>query len=142
LTIFRTIDRIRTGSENWNARAGQRHRKLQRSLSAELHDHTERLLALRHCARVLERQRLEVKPIRDIVIGRDRLRIAIHHDRFESRFLERETPMNAAVIELDPLPYPVRTAAENYYFFPRRRRRFILALVGRVEIGSECLELR
>ena len=62
---------------------------------------------------VLERQRLEVEPVGRVVVGRDRLGIAVDHHRLEALFAEREGRVTAAVVELDALADPVRPAAED-----------------------------
>src|SRR5260370_6412807 len=69
LAIFRTIDRVRSGSENGNTCTRQRHRQLERRLSAELHDYAEWLFTLYDRDYIFERQRLEVETIRDVVVG-------------------------------------------------------------------------
>ena len=59
-------------------------RELERRLAAELHDHAVGPLALaRYCQHVLERQRLEVQLVRRVVVGGDRLRVAVDHDGLE-----------------------------------------------------------
>ena len=89
---------------------------------------------------VLERQRLEIEPVGNVVVGRDRLGIAVDHDGLEAVILQREAGMDAAVVELDSLPDPVRAAAEDYDLAPIVGRRFVLALVSRIEIRREGLE--
>ena len=61
-----------------------------------------------HRHHVLERQRLEVQPIGGVVVGRDRLRVAVDHHRLEAFLAEREGGVTAAVVELDALADPVR----------------------------------
>ena len=72
------------------------------------------LLAVHDREHVLERQRLEVEPVGRVVVGRDRLRVAVDHDRLEAVVLEREGGVHAAVVELDALPDAVRAAAEDH----------------------------
>src|SRR5438876_611019 len=74
---------------------------------------TGRPLGLDHGHDVLERQRLEVQPVRRVVVGRHGFRIAVHHDRLETFFAKREAGMAATVVELDALSDPVRPAAED-----------------------------
>ena len=89
---------------------------------------------------VFERQGLEIKTVAGIVIGRDSLGIAVHHDGLVTVVAESECGVTAAIIEFNPLPDPVRPAAENDDFFLFGRRRLVFFLVGRVEIGSEAFE--
>ena len=49
--------------------------------------------------------------------------------------------VDAAVVELDPLPDPVGAAAEDHDLPPGGRLRLALLLVRRVEIGGACCKL-
>ena len=62
---------------------------------------------------VLGRQRLEIQPVGGVVVGRDGLGVAVDHDRLDADVGEGEGRVAAAVVELDPLPDPVRTAAQD-----------------------------
>ena len=79
-----------------------------------------RLLALDDAQHVLERQRLEVELVGGVVVGADRLRVAVDHDGLEAVFLQREGGVHAAVVELDALPDAVRAAAEDHDLLARR----------------------
>jgi hypothetical protein len=68
---------------------------------------------------IFERERFEVQPVGGIVIGRDRLRIAIHHDGFEAILAKGIRGVAAAVIEFNSLPDAVGAAAENHDFGAR-----------------------
>ena len=70
-------------------------------------------LALDDREDVLEGQRLEVEPVDGVVVGGDRLRVAVDHHRLEPVVAQRERGVHAAVVELDPLPDAVRAAAED-----------------------------
>ncbi len=111
--IFREIDRFGIGADDLRAVALQLEREIQRSLPAELHDHALRIFALEHGEHVFESERLEVEAIGGVVIGRDRFRIAIHHDGLVAVFLEREGGVAAAIIEFDSLPDAAGAAAED-----------------------------
>ena len=90
---------------------------------------------------VLQRQRLEVEPVAGVVVGRDGLRIAVHHDGLVAIFLQRKRRMAAAVIELDSLPDAVRPRPENDDLRLRCRRRLILFVIAGIEIGRLALKL-
>jgi hypothetical protein len=49
----------------------ERARQLERRLAAELDDHPDRLLDVDHVEHVLDRERLEIEPGRDVVVGAD-----------------------------------------------------------------------
>jgi hypothetical protein len=95
-----------------------------------------------HRQHVLKRQRLEVQPVARVVVGRHRLRIAVHHDRLVAVFTQRKRRMAAAVVELNSLPDPVRPAPKNHDLLLLRRRRLILFVVAAIEIRREALKLR
>ena len=62
---------------------------------------------------VLERERLEVQPVARVVVGRDRLGVAVDHDRLEAGVRQRERRVHARVVELDALADAVRARAED-----------------------------
>ncbi len=144
--VLREVDGVRRGAEDRDVVLLQRPRELQRRLAAELHDDAVQrplgALGLDDLQHVLFGQRLEIEPVRGVVIGRDGLGIAIDHDGLVARILEREAGVAAAIIELDALADPVRAAAENDDLLgiggprlvgghARERRR-----VGRVHVGG------
>ena len=151
VAVLGKVDRIDRRAQDRRARLFDRARELERGLAAELHDHAlqRSLFALlgENREHVLRGQRLEIEAIRRVVIRRDRLRIAIDHDRLVARLAQRERGVAAAIVELDPLPDPVRTAAEDDDLAALGRvrlagrrspeRRFI----GRVHIGRRRGEL-
>ena len=93
-----------------------------------------------NCQHIFERQRLKVEPVTGVVVGRDRLRIAVHHDGLVAIFAQRERRVAAAVIKFNSLPDAVWPAAQDHDFFLWRRRGLIFFLVGRIKIGCEALE--
>ena len=125
--------------------------QLERRLAAQLDDHALQLPLLRLTAEdfehILAGQRLEVEPVRRVGVGRHRLRVAVDHDRLETRILQREGGVAAAIVELDPLPDPVRPAAEDDDLALVADLRLVLRLaeqrrlIGRVEIGRGRIEL-
>ena len=104
----------------------QRVGELQRGLAAELDDDAVQravlLLDPQDFHHVLEGQRLEIEPVGGVVVGRDRFRVAVDHDRLVARVGQRVAGVAAAIVELDALADPVRAAAEDDH---------LLASVGR-----------
>jgi hypothetical protein len=72
---------------------------------------------------VLEGQRLEVQPVGGVVVGRDRLGVAVDHDGLVAGVAQREHGVDAAVVELDALPDAVRPGAEDDDLVGGRRSR-------------------
>ncbi len=91
---------------------------------------------------VFEGQRLEVEAVDRVVVGRDRLRVAVHHHRLEALLAEGKGGVAAAIVELDSLADAVRTAAEDDHLRARRRLRLALFLARAVHIGRVRLEFR
>ncbi len=116
-------------------------RELERRLTAELHDHADRLLALHDLEHVFERERLEIQLVGDIEIGRDRLGIRVDHDRLEAALAQRQRGAHAAVVELHPLPDPIRSAAQDHDARRAAARRLALLVVAAVEVGRARREL-
>ena len=76
---------------------------LERRLAAELHDHALGLLVGDDVGDVLEGERLEVEAVGDVVVGRDRLGVAVDHDRLVAVLAHGHGGVHAAVVELDAL---------------------------------------
>ena len=114
VAIFRGIDIIRACADDCGARVLQLHGQIQRGLSAELHDDAGALLALVDVHHVFERQRFKVELIAGIVVGRDRLRIAVDHDGLKASIAQRKGGVTAAVVKFNALANAVRAATEDH----------------------------
>ena len=68
-------------------------------------------------------ERLEVEAVGRVVVGRNRLRVAVDHHRLVAERPERLHGVHAAVVELDALADPVRARAENDDAAPALGRR-------------------
>src|SRR6185312_15057233 len=102
-------------------------RELQRSLAAELNDDAVGKLPGADLQHLLGAERLEVEAVRRVVVGRDGLGIAVHHHGFEAERAIRLRRVDAAVVELDPLPDPVRAGTEDDDGLTGRPRFVLLA---------------
>ena len=132
--ILGDVDRVGRRPENPHAGGLELPRELERRLTAELHDHALRLLALHDLEHVLERQRLEVQLVRRIEVRGDRFRIRVDHDRLEPALAQREHGAHAAVVELHALPDAIRAAAEDHDRPLAAPRRFALLVVAAVQV--------
>jgi len=106
-----------------------------------LDDHAAGLLPAHDLEHVLQRQGLEVQLVRDVEIGRDRLGVRVDHDRLETELAQRQASPDAAVVELDALPDAVRPAAEDHDALRPQGLRFVLLVVGAIEIRRARREL-
>ena len=151
LSVLRQINRIGRGTEDRNLGALEPRRQFQRRLTPELDDNAEKCAAALFDARdldhILRRQRLEIEPVGGVVIGRHGLRIAVDHDRFDAGVAQAVGRVHAAVIELDSLADPVRSAAENDHLAPvagiglALRRRETVPLVAGIHVRGLRWEL-
>ena len=151
VAIFGKVDRIRRRAEDRDAVLFEGFRELQRRLAAELDDDADQLAVflfrLQDLDHVFSGQRLEIKPVRGVVVGRDGFRVAVDHDRFIAGILQREGRVAAAIVELDALADTVRTAAEDDDLFAVGNLRFGAGgtdegrLIGRIHIGGGRREL-
>ena len=135
VAVFGEVDGVWRGAEDRHLGRFERLGKLERRLAAELHDDAldlaVRLLFAHDLEHVLFGERLEIEPVRGVVVGRHRLRIAIDHDGLVARVGQREGGMAAAIVELDALADAVRSAAENDDLLFVRRPRLALRRVRR-----------
>jgi len=112
----------------------ERARELERGLAAELHDHSLGFLHREDLEHVLERERLEVQAIGGVVVGRDGLRVAVHHQGLEAVLAQLQRGVHAAVVELDPLADAVGTPAEDHDLAAVRGVRLAFLFVGRIQV--------
>ena len=73
--ILGDVDRVRARAENANTGSLKTTRQFQWCLSAELNDHANRSLPRNDLEHVLQRERFEIQLVRNVEIGRHRLRI-------------------------------------------------------------------
>ena len=138
------VDRLRRGADDRHAGVLEPLGQAERGLPAELHDHPDHarpagrpaggVLGVADLQHVLEGQRLEVEPVGGVVVGGDRLRVAVDHDGLVAGRAQRHHRVHAGVVELDALPDPVRPGAEDQHLRPVRRRDLGLLVVGRVVV--------
>src|SRR5664280_642669 len=91
-------------------------------------------LGLDHLEHVFDGQRLEVQPVGGVVVGGDRLRIAVDHHGLVAGGGQREAGVHAGVVELDALADPVRPAAQDQHLAPAGAADLGLFVVGRVVV--------
>ncbi len=90
--VLGQVDRVHRRPEQRYPGVGQPTGQLQRRLASELDDHALRALQLQHPEHVPERQGLEVQPVGRVVVGGDRLRVAVDHHRVPARTRARSWP--------------------------------------------------
>ena len=133
--VFSQINGIRAGADDRRAGRGQLARELQRRLPAVLDDHAVWLFNMDDLQHIFQRQRLKIQAIRGVVIGRDRLGIAVDHDRLIAGLAHGKGRLHAAVIKLNALTDPVGAAAQHHDLLPIRGPRLAFVLVTGIKIG-------
>ena len=108
LPVLGEVDRRERRAHDLVARGLDVPREAQRRLAAELGHDALGLLAVEDGEHLLRRERLEVEAVGGVVVGRDRLRVAVDHHGLVAERAERLHGVDAAVVELDPLADPVR----------------------------------
>ena len=150
--VFGQINGVGRCAEDRDSRLLQWPGQVQRSLPAELHNYAfQRAFGLfdsKNFQHIFARQRLKIQPVAGVIIGRNSFRIAVDHDRFIARLCQCKTRMDAAIIELNPLPDAVGAAAKDNDFLAVRWRTFAFrlakcrGLIGRIHIRRFRLKLR
>ena len=72
------------------------------------------LLNLNNVHDIFKGQRLEIESIRGVIVCRDRLRVAVNHDRLIALLAKSVGSMDAAVVKLNALTNTVRTSGKNH----------------------------
>src|SRR5215216_6169591 len=116
--------------------------EVERSLPAKLNNDSDWLLTVNHIQYMFQCERLEIQAVGGVVIGGDRLRIAVIHDGFISHLGQRKGRLTTTVIEFDPLTDTIGSAAQDQNLLPVCWARFILQFVGAIEVRSLRFEFR
>ena len=82
--ILGEVDRVEGRPEDPPAFRFDLARELERGLAPELDDDAGRVLAGADLQHLLGAERLEVEAVGRVVVGRDRLRVAVHHHGLEA----------------------------------------------------------
>ena len=131
--VLGEVDAVGGGAEQLVAGALDGGRQLQRGLPAKLHEHagdlTAAALGVEDVEHALLGERLEVEAVAGVVVGGDRLRVAVDHHGLHARLGERERGVTAAVVELEPLADAVGSAPEDHDLLSVRDVRLALLVV-------------
>jgi hypothetical protein len=117
LAIFCPIDAVGMRSQDGNAGIGQWRGQVQRRLAPKLDDHPIRLLFFNNVQHILFGQRLEVKLVGCIVIGRHGLGVRIDHDALNPFLSQGKRGVYAAIVKLNTLADPIGPTAQNHHLF-------------------------
>ena len=136
------VDRVERVAEQRHAGRGERRRQAQRRLARRRRRRRRPAARARtRRARCCGDERLEVEAVGGVVVGRHRLGVRVHQHRLVAELLQRLHGVDAAVVELDRLPDPVRPRADHDDRPARRLRALVVALVRDVVVRRPRLEL-
>ena len=141
LTILRQIDILVLGAQNLYASGRKLLCQIQRSLSAELENHTVRSFLFDHIHHIVGVQRFEVELVGRIEVGADRFRIVVDDHRFIAQLLQRPHALYAAVIEFDTLADTNRARAHDQNLVVIRFSAFVFSSVAGIVIRGQRLKL-
>ena len=141
LPVLSPIDTVRAGAQNFYARFRKGNGKVQGGLTAELNNNPDRLFLLHDVQYVFPGERLEIEPIRSIIIGAHGFRIAVHHNAFNAHLPKGQRGMNAAVIKLDALADAVGPTAQDDHLFLPGGSNLVFLLIGGIVVRGIGLKL-
>ena len=143
LSVLGRIDILRSRAENRNAHLHERLGQLDCGLSAELHNRAVRLLKVHNRFDILRGQGLKVELVRNVKVGRDRLRVVVDDNGLIALFPEGEGAVHRAEVELDALADANRAGAEHQNLLLRLRLlRLVLAVIDAVVVRGLRRKLR
>src|SRR5690606_11285360 len=143
--VFGQVDRLGAGAHDRHPGFFELLGQAERGLAAQLHDHADDFAGLlfgaHHFEHVFQGQRLEVQPVAGVVVGGDRLRVAVDHDGLVAGLRQGEGRVDAAVVELHALADPVGSGAEDDDLGLAAGRDLGLLVVAGVQVGRGRGEL-
>ena len=111
IPVLGQIDGVRRSPDDFDPGFGQFICNVKRSLSPELHNDTFRLLFFVNAQHILYCKRLKVEFIGRVIVGGYGLGIAVDHNGLKTLIAKSKGSVYAAVVKLNPLPYPVGATA-------------------------------
>ena len=124
-SVLSIVNRLWSSAQNWHSCISEALGKAQRGLTSQLDndplDGTCRAFCFIYGHDILKRQGLEIESICRVIVGRDGLRIAVHHHCLIGLF-EGEGSMHTGIIEFDSLANAVGAGSQNNHRFAVPRR--------------------
>ncbi len=115
--------------------------ELQRGLATERHNNADGVFGLDDVHHVFVGERFEIEPVAGVVVGRDRLGVAVDHDGLIPGLGQREAGVNTAIVELDALTNPVRARPQDDDAGLGTGTDLVFVLIGRVVVWRRGFEL-
>ena len=135
LAVLCQVDGLGFRAHDLDALVLQSLRELERRLAAQGDDHAVGSLGVDDVHDVFVGDGLEVEAVGGVVVGRDGLGVAVHHDGLVAQRRQRVARMHAAVVELDALADAVGAGTDNHRLLFGAGRNFRLLVVGLVVVA-------
>src|SRR4029453_2933209 len=94
-SVFCQVGGFASGSQDVEATRLEPPGQVQRCLPAKLDNHTKWTFCKHYVGDIFESDRLEVKDVGNVVIGGNGLRIAVHHDRLNTKLSQSLAGLHA-----------------------------------------------
>ena len=151
LTVLGQINGVGRGAKDVDALGVQRVCQLQGRLAAELDNDAVQGSVLplypQDFEDMFKRKGFEIQTVRGIVVGGNRLGVAVDHNGLIARRRQRIAGMDATIVELDALPDAVGATAKDDDFLCTRRAAFAFHVAHRrhlvcgIHVGGLGLKL-
>ena len=115
MAVFSTVDRQRRSTQYRNILAIQFHCQVVRDLATYGYDHTLRHFQVHHIEYTFERKFVEVQTVAHIVVGRNRFRVVVDHDRLVTQFTCSLCCIYRTPVELYGRTDAVSTRSQDHY---------------------------
>jgi len=141
VSVLGGIDHLGRGSVDLDVLSEERESDVVGRLSSHGHHDSARPLGVVDVEDRLERDVLEVEPVRLVVIGGDRLGVVVDHDRLESEASKSPDGSDGAPVELDGGSDSVDSRSQDHDSVILEVDVVLDSVVGRVEVVGEGGEL-
>eukprot|EP00754_Rhynchopus_humris_P032218 Rhum_TRINITY_DN15387_c0_g1::Rhum_TRINITY_DN15387_c0_g1_i5::g.154554::m.154554 len=142
VAVLAHVDALRGRAEDGHTLLRQRQHEVVRDLSSDGNDDTTGALPEVDVQDGLQRQLLEVQPVRLVVVGRHRLRVVVDDDRAQTELVQGAHAADGTPVELAAASDAVRTAAQHDDAATREVDVVLVAVVGCVQVVRLGRELR
>ena len=150
--VFCKVNSVGTCSQDFYSLVVQELCELYRRLSAKSDNNANRLFGINHAHHVFGSERLKIKAVRCVEIGRNGFGVVVNRNHVVAEPFQCPHALHACIVELDALPNADRTRAQNdnRAFFAlfaclsaldKEIFCFIFAVVACVKIRSFCIKL-
>jgi hypothetical protein len=113
-SVFRNVYALCGSAENGYSRFVQRACQFYGGLTAECNNNADGFFNADYVHHVFFAERLKIKPVRRVIVGRNRFGVVVYDNNVISHLFQRPNAVNGRVVKLDALTYAYRSRAENY----------------------------